>query len=111
MERLLVAGEPLHEFHEAALAKKVSSFFSPSRLMLDRDRDALVQECELPQAGPPASCNGTRAREDLGVRLEANGRAGAPRLAEDLQLLTVLPRTNAIRYRLPLRSTTTRDAR
>ena len=69
------------------MAWKVSSLAGVFALVLERDRDALVEERELAQPvrqrGPAELEDG----EDLGVRLEPDRRAGALGLAVDLELL------------------------
>src|SRR5205823_12380472 len=85
-------------------------FRSPLALVLERDREGLVQERELTQPGGDRGVVEARLGEDLRVGLEPDGRACALRLANDLQLLRgfaplerhVVPLTVAVHPHLEL---------
>src|SRR5438876_1887001 len=87
VQRLAVAEQVLHELGEPALVDERLFLQRALALVLERDGEALVQEGELAQPGGEGGVVEPSLREDRGVRLEPDGRAGALRLADHLELL------------------------
>src|SRR5256885_5186040 len=87
VQGLAVAEQVVHELGEAALVEERLLLLLPLALVLERDREGLVQERELAQPGGDRGVVEARLGEDLRVGLEPDGRACALRLANDLQLL------------------------
>src|SRR2546426_226230 len=87
MERLAVAEQPLHELGEPTLVEEGLRSLLALALVLQRDRQALVEEGELPQAIGDGGVVEARFAEDRMVGLERHHGARALRLADDLQLL------------------------
>src|SRR5881409_63760 len=87
VQRLAVAEQVLHELGEPALVDERLFLQRALALVLERDGEALVQEGELAQPGGKGGVVEPGLREDRGVRLEPDGRAGALRLADHLELL------------------------
>ena len=87
MERLLVPVEPLDELDQAALGEEGLALGRLLPLILDGDRDAPVEERELPQPVGQGGVVELEDREDLRIRLEPNRRARALGLAQDVELL------------------------
>src|SRR5439155_1686599 len=87
VQGLAVAEQVLHELGEAALVEERLLLLLPLALVLERDREGLVQERELAQPGGDRGVVEARLGEDLRVGLEPDGRACALRLADDLQPL------------------------
>ena len=86
MGGLLVPVQPLDELGQPALG--VERFaLALFALVLDRDRDPLVEERELSQPVRQGGVVELENLEDLRVGLEADRRAGAARLAEHIELL------------------------
>ena len=91
MQGTPVADDPLHEFGQAALIVEGLFLRAPLALVLENDRERLVQEGELAQAVGDGGVVEARVREDLGVGLEPDRRTRAFRLANDLELLLRVP--------------------
>ena len=86
VERLLVAVEPLDELHQAALGEEGLRLGRLLPLVLDRDAHALVEERELAEPVGQRGVVELQHGEDLGIGLEPDGGARAPRLADGLEL-------------------------
>ena len=97
VQRLLVAVEPLARTRtRPPLAKNVSSLRRLVALVLERDRDALVQERQLAQPVGEGVVVELEVGEDLGVGLEADRRAGARcALPSTLSFCTVVCRARS----------------
>src|SRR3989454_9061275 len=75
VQGLAVAEQVLHELGEAALVEERLLLLLPLALVLERDREGLVQERELAQPGGYRGVVEARRGEDLRVGLEPDGRA------------------------------------
>src|SRR5256885_14801602 len=91
MQGAAVADYPLHEFGQAALIVEGLFLRASLPLVLQHDRERLVQKCELAQPVGDGGIVEARLGENLRVGLEPDRRAGALRLADDLELLLGVP--------------------
>src|SRR5438105_15173468 len=87
MQGTPVADDPFHEFGQAALIVEGLFLRAPLALVLENDRERLVQEGELAQAVGDGGVVEARVGVDLGVGREPNRNTRAFRLADDLELL------------------------